>query len=276
MYKEGNVWRFFGVTLLWSWGLLLVPVVNGLGIHMPITRILFALAGVAPSFVAVLIVLRGGNGTYRKDFFKRIVDFSRIRGKWYLLIFFLVPVTGLIAVLINYLIVGQWQDFTTFATFLSEPLTLLIFMVFTLFFGPLAEEIGWRGYATDQMNEHYHWLTSCLVIGSIWALWHVPMYFIEGTYQFQLAQTSTFDLILYNIEKFSTSIIMFWIYKNTRRSILAGILYHFSQNFFGEILDLSPAVSQLQTGIQILIAILIVVFNYKRFALKPRKVLIDG
>ena len=270
MYKEGNVWRFFAVTLLWSWGLLLVPVVNGLGLDMGVTRILFALAGVAPSLVAILIVLRGGNGTYRNDFFKRIVDFKRIGSKWYLLIFFLVPLTGLLSVLLNYLFVGQWQDFSTFNMFLSEPLYLFVFMIFTLFFGPLAEEIGWRGYATDQMNEYYHWLICCLVIGFFWALWHLPMYFIEGTYQWQLAQGSIIDIVLYNVEKFSTSIIMFWIYKNTRRSILADILYHFSQNFFGEILDLSPAVTQLQTGIQIMIAILIVVLNFKRFA--PEKI----
>lgn len=272
MYKEGNVWKYFGITIFWSWGMLLVPVVDGLSMDLPLTRILFALGGISPSLAAIITVLRGGNGTYHDDFFKRITDFSRIKISWYLIIFLLVPVTAFLAMAINSLLGGPTEDLSTLRTYISEPASLLVFMIFTLIFGPLAEEIGWRGYATDQMKENYHWITACLVIGFFWALWHVPLYFIEGSYQWQLAQGPVSGLILYNIEKFSTSIIMFWIYKNTHRSILAGILYHFSINFTGELLDLSSGPACIQICIQILIAVLIIARNNKRFSRKPKPI----
>lgn len=248
--------------------MLSIPIIFGWSLDQMMTKIFFALAGIAPTSVGLILALRDPNFSYKKDFIHRIFCFKRFNGSWYFFIFLFVPLTGLLAVLLHYFISGELVVFTSLKYFIINPGALLLFILFTLFFGPLAEEIGWRGYAIDQLDERYHWLINCFIIGFFWALWHVPMYFIEGTYQFQLLESSGMTLALYNIEKFSTSIIMYWIYRNTKFSILAAVLYHFSQNFFGELLDLPVIVSHYQTFLQIIFAIILLILYFKPFNMK--------
>ena len=262
---KNKVWHYFFITLLWSWGILSILIVLGLSMEQLTSKIFFALAGIAPTSVAIIMVLKDTNIAYRKQFLERILHFNRFNGWWYVFIFLFVPITGLLAVLIHFIASGEPVVFSTLNDFITNPASLFIFIIFTLFFGPLAEEIGWRGYAIDQLDKQYHWLINCLILGLFWALWHVPMYFIEGTYQFQLLEGSHMTLVLYNIEKFSTAIIMYWIYRNTKYSILAAILYHFSQNFFGELLDLPIIVSYYQTYLQILFAVILIIVHFKGY-----------
>ena len=74
--------------------------------------------------------------------------------------------------------------FENVRTFLDAPLSLIPFAIGILVFGPLPEELGWRGYAQDRFQSRYNALVSSLVIGAGWALWHIPLYFIAGTFQY--------------------------------------------------------------------------------------------
>ncbi|WP_460855219.1 CPBP family intramembrane glutamic endopeptidase [Nocardiopsis coralliicola] len=54
---------------------------------------------------------------------------------------------------------------------------------YTLISGPLAEEFGWRGYAQPRMRATRGPARTAAVLGGAWALWHLPLFFIEGTGQ---------------------------------------------------------------------------------------------
>lgn len=64
---------------------------------------------------------------------------------------------------------------------------LLAFLISLIFGGPLAEEIGWRGYALPRLHEERNPLVSDLILGVVWGLWHLPLFFIAGTTQSFLA-----------------------------------------------------------------------------------------
>lgn len=54
---------------------------------------------------------------------------------------------------------------------------------FTFWFGPLPEELGWRGFALDRLQRRTTALRASLILGTLWALWHLPLFYMPGTYQ---------------------------------------------------------------------------------------------
>ncbi len=55
---------------------------------------------------------------------------------------------------------------------------------------PLMEELGWRGYGVDSLRSRLNLFKTSLLFGLLWALWHVPLFFIQGYYQNTLWNTS--------------------------------------------------------------------------------------
>jgi hypothetical protein len=75
--------------------------------------------------------------------------------------------------------------------------------------------------------------------GFIWALWHVPLYFIEGTYQAEEVGWFTQRFWIFMVGIIFQAVLYTWIFNNTGRSTLSAILFHFSGNAFGEAFALS-------------------------------------
>lgn len=84
--------------------------------------------------------------------------------------------------------------------------------------GPIPEELGWHGYALAGLQVRFSALWASLVLGVIWALWHVPLYFIEGTYQAEevgwltqrfwvFMMSIVFESILFGEQTFAVNIL---------------------------------------------------------------------
>ncbi|EOD00207.1 CPBP family intramembrane glutamic endopeptidase [Caldisalinibacter kiritimatiensis] len=148
---------------------------------------------------------------------------------------------------------------------MANPIKIIPFAIFMLFFGPIVEELGWRGFALDHLEKHYNWVVSSIVLAFFWSLWHLPLFFIEGTYQYGLLQKSYFYIFSYMIGMFiPTSIIMDWLYNKNNKSILSGVLFHFSMNFYGELIDIP---NSLKYTVSIFITFIfagIILMTYKR------------
>ena len=43
------------------------------------------------------------------------------------------------------------------------------------------EEIGWRGYALPRLAARFGFARGSILLGLIWACWHLPLFFIPGT-----------------------------------------------------------------------------------------------
>ena len=57
---------------------------------------------------------------------------------------------------------------------------LLPLILINLLMGPLGEELGWRAFLYPAIKEKYGWLASALITGTIWALWHAPLWFLDS------------------------------------------------------------------------------------------------
>jgi membrane protease YdiL (CAAX protease family) len=106
---------------------------------------------------------------------------------------------------------GNWTDLLP--AFLSQ----------FLFVG-LGEEPGWRGFMLPQLQRTYSTFVSSLIVGVVWAVWHAPFY---GS-QVPVDQVAPFIL---NVV--TASVLIAWLYNNSRASVLVCMLLHAVTNAAG-------------------------------------------
>jgi membrane protease YdiL (CAAX protease family) len=232
--------------------------------------ILLYIGGLGPAIGGILLTYLNDDKESRKEYWRRVIDVRRISAKWYLAILLAYPlITALLAIVEN----GQLQVTETFRELLTQPARVIIFAIYIFIFGPLPEELGWRGYALDGLQNRMNAVLASLLLGAVWALWHIPLFFMKGTYQNELGFGSA---AFWRFMVFATVVSIFftWIYNNNQRSTLSAALFHFSINFTGNILEASEEMD-LHRIILFVVAALIVVLFYgaNDLAKKPKETL---
>ena len=155
----------------------------------------------------------------------------RFEKKWWIPILLIFPIISGVALLIAVLAGEKLPDLF----WISAPILILVRFVAYLFTGgPLQEEFGWRGYALDRLQTRFNALISSIILGFMWGLWHLPYSFV-GTDSIYLY--SIIPLIISNI---LISILMTWLYNNTKGSLLVALLFH---NMFIISIDSLPALN---------------------------------
>lgn len=116
----------------------------------------------------------------------------------------------------------------TFAlyTFLVHPLSLpvkntsgIVVMVLGMIAGAFGEELGWRGYLQSSLDDRLGGIIAPLIVGPLWALWHVGSYSNGGWFM------GFFLLVLMGI-----SVVMSWWIRKTGMNVLLAALFHFGVN----------------------------------------------
>lgn len=204
----------------------------------PVVLLLHYLGGLMPLVTALSLLFINHTSEERFDFLRRAIDFRRIGTKWRLFILLFIPATTGLGTLLDALLGGTGAQPELVAQIAQYPLTIIPVALFLFVFGPLPEELAWRGYGLDQLQRRVGALSASLILGLVWLLWHLPLFFIEGSYQYGLG-IGTANFWLYQADKIPLTVIMTWLYNHTRRSILSAILFHFTVNFIGELFELS-------------------------------------
>src|SRR5215218_983173 len=143
---------------------------------------------------------------------------------WYLFVLLGIPA---IIVLSTVVLPGALSSFQAS----TVPSTLFLYVVagpvFLFAGGPVFEEIGWRGFALPRLQRLYGPLVGSLVLGIIWALWHLPLFLIPS---WDTPHGNPLDLVLFVIWAVAITIIFTWVFNNTKGSVLLAILAHGSIN----------------------------------------------
>jgi membrane protease YdiL (CAAX protease family) len=215
------------------------------------------IGGLGPALAGILLTYTDTDPFARKNYWSRVFDPNRIGGIWYLIIFLFYPI---ISVLIIYLVDGQIHLTDGFRVSLSQPLNLVPFLLFLYLFGPFPEELGWRGYALDGLQSKMDPVISSLILGSIWAIWHIPLFLMRGTYQYELGLGSS-EFWIFLFAAVVISVFFTWIYNNNQGSILSASLFHFSVNLTGNILLESERIRFIRLVVLLLMAVLLILFT---------------
>jgi uncharacterized protein len=108
---------------------------------------------------------------------------------------------------------------------------LVSFALVTLLGGPLLEEGGWRGFALPRMERLHGPLLASLILGVLWALWHLPE-FLVPSWAASSGGSSILSIILFIVFAITVTVVITWVFNNTRASVLLAILVHSSIDTF--------------------------------------------
>jgi hypothetical protein len=179
---------------------------------------LFQLGLAMPMVAALLLTYRERGWTGIAALLRRTYDAGKIKPRiWFLPILLLYPSLGFI----DYCVV-RWQG----AQVPSPTFSLVGFLGYcTVFFLTYGEELGLTGYALDPMQERRGALTTGLLLGVVWAGYHIPGFVISGYYSASwIAWHAVYTVV--------TRVLFVWIYNNAGKSLFAMALCHWTFGLF--------------------------------------------
>lgn len=137
--------------------------------------------------------------------------------------------------LVHRLATGVWPRFG------DTPWVLMIAAtVFsTVIGGQAGEEIGWRGYALPRLAARFGLGGASIVLGVIWACWHLPLFYFQG------ADTNGQSFVAYLLQVTALSVAIAWLYWRTNGSLLLTMLMHAAIN---NTKDIVPSIARTATN----------------------------
>lgn len=251
---QTGAFAYFALAFGWSWLFWLAHVRWGGGAD-PSRSPLFLIGGAGPLLAAIALTHLRENTSVRRSFWVRAFDPRRIRGAWWVAALLLHPAIVSLAFAID---VGLGGSAPAMPAQMASVGSVLSLAFFVFWFGPLPEEMGWRGFALDRLQVRMSARAASVLLGTLWALWHVPLFFVPSTFQAALGLGSERSLI-FLCSMVPLSVLMGWVYNNTSRSTLSAALVHFSGNVSGALFRKSNRVAALELVLLCLACVLIAV-----------------
>jgi membrane protease YdiL (CAAX protease family) len=190
----------------------------------------FIIGGLGPILSAIYLVHTTQPNDDQREFWRRVIDFKRLPLRWFFASLFIPPLIALLSIFASLFLSNEYAQWQPMWPLIQNPLTLVFFLVSTLVFGPLPEEIGWRGYGLGGLQTKYSALQSSLIVGFFWVVWHIPLFLTKDSGFAAIYPLNSLGFWLWATSLLSISIIMTWIFNHTEKSTLTAILFHFSMN----------------------------------------------
>lgn len=212
---------FLAVTFAITWGawwtLVHVVPVKGLNFNNPPIVALYLFGGFGPTIAAlVAVALTPKEGAFR-EYASRLFRW-RVNPLWYVVALALpalltIACLGLVALLDHRVTVH-----------LAMPTPWYVVQLFaTMIIGGGLEELGWRGVAQPTLEKYTSRLIATAIIGVVWALWHLPLFFLPGVAQYGM------NFALFALNTIGNAFFLAWLYAGTR-SILLCVCFHAASN----------------------------------------------
>ena len=224
----GSLVPFFVATFAFTWACWFGLLAARIPLQSPIAQLLVLIGTFAPAFSALWFTgkYEGRRGIQR--LLNRTLKW-RVGIPWYVLAVTYLAAVKLVSALIYRLITGVWPRFGT------EPWYLMFVAI--VFSTPVqsGEEIGWRGYALPGLAERMGFAWASVLLGLIWACWHLPIFFIPGADKYG----QSFPIWATAVT--AVSVAMAYVYVKTGGSLLLTMLMHAAINNTSDIVPAAQA-----------------------------------
>lgn len=246
---------FFILAYILSWSVWLIPAL-GYGGTLGLVGLSAGVFG--PAVAAAIITWYSGRSV--NEWARSIIHW-RVSPQWYLIVLGL-PVLLIGISIFGLSILGLEIDLSILPGRLPMYIPTL---VLTALLQGGNEEPGWRGFALPRLEERYPPVVATLILGIVWAFWHLPILLANpAETQHGMSLATLMPIILVTVVNIiSLAFVYTWVYNSTR-SVLLCILMHASFNTANALLiplpeaalqgDVYWMVLLMTTGINLVVA----------------------
>jgi membrane protease YdiL (CAAX protease family) len=235
----------FSITWL-CWGSIIIANQFALLTYgTPISMVLFIIGGNGTPIASYILLKKWGEIDGFKSFLKRYFAFKTSISHYALILLFLA-----IHFIIPILLASANREKAIYYGILLIPMMII---------GGGLEEIGWRGILQPYLETFFSFSKSTIIVAIIWAIWHLPLWFILGTSQ------ATTNFLMFGVAVLGMSFTLAAIRKITN-NIFMCILFHSSINSFLNVFMLQQNLSTILTTIVEIILVLFTIFALSKVA----------
>ncbi|HXF84055.1 MAG TPA: type II CAAX endopeptidase family protein [Anaerolineales bacterium] len=228
MSQHPLVWFYF-LALGISWLGWMPTVLGSRGIapfDNPYFQFLLILPAIGPALAAIIVTGVVDGKAQIRNLLKALIQWQTSPG-WYLVV-----VLGPIGLFL--VAHGITKIFGLSATQPAPQGDLfslaLSAFVMSLFSNPW-EEVGWRGFALPHLQKRYTAWVATFIVGILWGVWHLPLFFWEGN------PISEYPFLPWFISTVAGSFIYTWLYNSTKGNLMLVALFHIAVNTFGVVIS---------------------------------------
>lgn len=246
LIKKYPLVTFFTLAYLLPWSVWATTIAEQhklLSWHIPQSLAFWLGLTIATYMVAML----SGGKKAIMDLLKRLIR-VKIPAQWYVIALAIVPLLATIAILLFQSFGGMNAHFGTEVTTSS----LFIFFLIEWWLFLITEETAWRGFALPRLQKKFTPLTASLILGLLWGLWHIPLFFVVGSFQANL------PFVGFLISAIATSVLASWIFNNARGSVFLLALFHAATDVaiaYSGVMSDSKVLFWLFVGVQVAMAV---------------------
>ena len=184
------------------------------------------IGGWGPSVAALMVTARAGGGPAVRRLVRSLLVW-RVPARWYVMAFALPPVVTAASVMIADRGLATLRHFNAGSALANIPIAYAL----ALPFGPLGEELGWRGFALPRLLSRFDAVKASLLLGAFWTFWHVPMMlFSPGASMPSFMGLSVGSVLIYLVQITAETALMTFLFLHTKASVLLAVLAHLTFN----------------------------------------------
>ncbi|MBT1712174.1 CPBP family intramembrane metalloprotease [Fulvivirgaceae bacterium PWU5] len=185
------------------------------------TGSLSLLYGTGPMISAIIVTLmyRGTSGL--KDLFSKLAT-CKVSLRWYLWALMLPVIPQWLGLFLWAQLTGTALAFPTVSGYLSS--WLQIAFISAAYY--ITEELGWRGFMLPRILSMHPWIKSSLLVGIVWSIWHYPLWVTSSWATTGSVTQVVLVVTAWSFFAIGISVLLSWIFKNTRGSVLLAMILH--------------------------------------------------
>lgn len=171
----------------------------------------------APSIVAIALTAQSEGRAGVVALLRRVIQ-ARVATRWYVFAVSYYAGVKIAVAVLHRVMTGAWPRFGT-----ESPVVIAVAILISTPW-QAGEEIGWRGFALPRLASRFGFGGASVIVGVIWATWHLPLFFFPG------ADTNGQSFPVYFLQVTALSVAIAWLYVKTNGSLLLTMLMHSAGN----------------------------------------------